>query len=240
MLERPDAQELIDHFKSIPGALSVTEAVALYLIITNNSFPSMQYAIDLGSHAGKSSCIGASALTAAGVQGHFIMVDPLYDADNPEVWKDSVGTSPRNFYCDYPDFLKKTHSNVAKYSDLLIALHGKSSEQFLRDDPSMRLGYVFIDSDDHNISIVKREIDLLNPKMLNGGIIIFHDYGNQFYGPIDQANKLVASGEYELISIDWGKISGIVDVLGGEKGNDSWHLYDTNPRPNYLGAIRKK
>lgn len=230
-------KEFIDHFKRIPGAVSVAEAVGLFLAVKEHISKKTTHAVDLGSHSGKSSSVGSAALTAAGIEGIFYMVDPLYDAFNPEAWKESTQSTPNTYGYDIPSFKKEVLSLVSKFSSMEFELYGISSIQFLKETP-FSFGYAFIDTDDHSDTL-KKELPLLLPKMIPGGIIIFHDYGNQYHVPFEEAKKLVDSGEYFLVPIDWEKINTIAEELGGETGNSSWHCCETS-KINFVGIIKKK
>lgn len=228
-------KDLIDHFKEVPGAISVTEAVALHQVIKNNIIPYFEYGVDLGAHAGKSSCIAANALS--GICSHFYMVDPLYDMDNPAVWRDTQGTSPKNYYFGRGNYNEIVITNVKKFShDIEISLEGIPSTEFLSKCPM--LGYVFVDTDNHNENLASREADLIKPKLIKGGLLVFHDYMNQFSGISYVFDRLNDGKNFEQIKVDWEEIYKMVDELGGEEGNDSWHIYE-GIKPNFIGFLRR-
>ena len=82
---------LLNFFKTIPGAISVTEAIALYKIIqtyliTDNK-PNETF-IDFGSYAGKSSLVAIAALSSINKEGHFFMVEPIYNQHHKTIKED--------------------------------------------------------------------------------------------------------------------------------------------------------
>lgn len=230
-------QEKFRRFKEIQGAISVTEAAHLYLILSEFRVTmSFEYAADLGAHAGKSTSIASYALGNS--CANFFLVDPLYDKDNPDVWKSTTGTSSRNYYFDQNDYNNTILNRAKEFNpNMNFFLEGIPSEEFLNKCPM--LGYCFVDTDDHNATIIGKEIALLKEKMLIGGILAFHDYGNQFVPIYEAANGLVKSGLFEMVKPDMDEVNKLVDLVGGEKGNDSWHIYDSIPRPNFVGCFRR-
>ena len=232
-------KEIIDHFKKLPGAISVYEAVALYMTITNECKIQFTYGADLGSYAGKSSCIGSAALSEINACTHFFLVDPLYgDKDDPYTWRHTRGGNPRSYHFDQPNANEIILADASKFSKLIHSLEGVPSVEFLEKCPP--LGYVFIDTDDHSEVTITGELAFIKNKLLPGGIIGFHDYGNQCTAIILAANKLVSSGEYEQLEIDWLRINQLADELGGEEGNDTWQNYPDIKKINFLGCIRKR
>jgi len=226
---------LINFFKPIQGAISVAEAVAMYYTILNNCKLKFQYAADLGSNFGKSSCIASAALSDAGIEGEFHLVDPIYNQKNPDL-SETIGTHGHNPYYDWPDFCERTLSHVSKFSRMKPILNPVPSVRFLETCPM--LGYVFIDSDDHNDITIQKELSIVDKKLLVGGILGFHDFGNQCVAPKEAAYKLIESGSYELLPIDWDYVLSIADSLGGEEGNQSWHMTHLK-NPIYVGFLRR-
>ena len=232
-------KDLIDHFKKIPGAISVYEAVGLYLTIINECKIKFTYGADLGSYAGKSSCVGSAALSEINACTHFCLVDPLYgDKDNPYTWRHTRGGNPRSWHFDQPNANEIILADASKFSKLTHSLAGVPSVEFLESCPP--LGYIFIDTDDHGPETIAEELAFIKNKLLPGGIIAFHDYGNQYSAPLLAAEKLVASGEYEQLEIDWPRINQLGDEYGGEEGNNSWQVYAEIPKTNFLGCVRRR
>lgn len=210
------SKEFVDIFKSVSGALSVTESIAIMNIA--NMAPEGD-AIELGTHRGK------SALSA------------LYGFSENMI-----------FYLVDPDFLdKQVEANVAATIALMAdAGKGKCGSVLIADVSENVIGryekysYVFVDSGDHGEELVQTELRLLEDRVIPGGILAFHDYGNQFTAVARAYKYLVSTGKYEPIPIDWRAIIEYVRENDLENGNNSWHVYPEHPYPNFVGALKRK
>ena len=103
-----------------------------------------------------------------------------------------------------------------------------------------KYAFVFIDSGTHCDNLAIDESRLLKDKMIPGGIIAYHDFGNQFQKPREAAEYLVSTGEYDWVNIDWNEIFDYVRTNNLEENNNSWHEKGSNEFPCYIGAVRKK
>lgn len=230
-------KEFLELFKKTPGAISVCESIA----ITNIAAQAPKGVnIECGSHAGKS---GMSAAAGLKNGGKFNMIDPVYDLTNLEAWKHTVQEHPDNMgwlYFKEDGFYEKVKENI------LVASHGKIEPVLLGDYSQNVLpkydgyAYVFIDSDNHSHERVYSELEIIKPKMLQGGIIAFHDFGNQYIAPREAHQHLIDTGEFENVHVDWNEIFIYVRENNLEEGNDSWHEKGSNEFPCYVGAVRKK
>lgn len=234
--------ELFEHIKKIPGAVSITEMVALYDTIRKNiqCRDRLTVALDLGSHAGKSSCAGSAALSSLGRYDIFLMIDPVYDLGNDEAWKRTVQGSADKMpwgHVREEGFKKRVLENVQKHSSLLHRMYGTYSLHMLED--AANVSYVFIDSDDHQPELVSQEVAKLEDRVLPGGLIFFHDFNNQYHGPRMAYNWLVQRGKYEPIGIDCPSAIQFVQENNLEDGNDSWHM-PGEKYPCYIGCVRRK
>jgi len=227
---------LINFFKTLPGAISVTEAIALYRTIQtclDTKRKEREHFIDFGSYAGKSSLIAITALSCSYRSGMFIMIEPAYDPIGPYRM-----TGPSFAPDNYLDIIRK---RVCSFSPPLIVpcLCGSTSERAVKEFLlGLEISYAFIDSGEHSEESIAIEVDYLKNTLLPGGLIVFHDFGNQYKAPAEAAAKLVASGKFEAIHIDWEPIFAFVDENELEEGNDSWHWTD-HSHPNFIGAVRK-
>lgn len=221
----------------IPGAISMTEAVALYNAIVAYS-PGIGIAVDLGSNTGKSSLVAARALCHSRFDGRFYMVDLAYDLSNPEWSKTVQGDSAKMPWPQLRDaeYLKSIKERMAEYVD--AELVGQSSIQFI---PRMETfaGYVFIDTDDHQKELVMEEARLLENRTAPGGLIFFHDFKNQYTGPALAHQYLLDTGKFENIEMPWDQAIEYVKKRGLEEGNDSWHMSGSGIEfPNFIGCVR--
>lgn len=230
------SKEFLELFKKTPGAISVSESIAI-MNIANEAIDGAY--IECGSHAGKS---GMSACAGFKNGGEFNMIDPVYDLTNLEAWKHTIQEHPDNMgwlYFKEDGFYDKVKENI------LVASHGKVVPVLLGDYSENviprynGIAYCFVDSDNHSHERVYAELDLIKPRMKVGGIIAFHDFGNQYIAPREAHQSLIDSGDYENINIDWESIFNYVRKNDLEKGNDSWHEKGSNEFPCYVGAVRK-
>jgi hypothetical protein len=229
-------QTNLKSFKETPGAISVCEAIAIFNIALQA--PVGVYC-ECGTHAGKSAQAAAWGLE----RGKFYLIDPCFDLDNREAWSHSVQKTPENMPWSYvakEDFREVVKNKVmaAGNSRLTPVLIGDYSENFLPKHEGY--SYVFIDSDDHCGGMAIREAKLIEDKMVQGGIIAFHDYLNQFSDPAAAYDYLLSTGKYEPIHIDWEGIFNYVRDNNLEAGNNSWHEAGSNEFPRYVGAVKRK
>lgn len=231
-------QVLINRFKPTPGAASVAECIAVYNLALQA--PSKGIRIDVGSHAGKFAMSAAAALST----GDLYLLDPCFDLTNIEAWAHSVQKKPENMpwaYVNEKDFKEKIAENIKIVSAMEVKpiFIGDYSEKVLPQFNNY--SYVFIDSDTHTGGMALREVNILEDKMIQGGIIAFHDYLNQFSDPAEAHSYLISTGKYENVEIDWSSILNYVKENNLDEGNNSWHNYPDLPHsPNFVGAVRRK
>lgn len=202
--------EFVTFFKSVPGALSVTESIAIMNIAANA--PAGIY-LELGTHKGKSA-ISARLYMKAGA---FNLVDPIFE-DKELAAKVSYIVANANeqmVFC--PTLAETSLEAIPKFNDL---------------------SYVFIDSGSHGDGLPMQEVMLLEDRMIKGGIIAFHDFRSQFTEVEQAYNYLLSTGKYEEISINWNEIIDYVRENDLEKGNDTWHHTEME-FPCFVGAVRK-
>ena len=206
------SKEFLELFKVTHGALSVAESIAIMNIA--DLAPSGEY-LELGSHKGKSGMSAAYSLKT----GIFTLVDPIFENEGlaeETIYK--VSLMGGNCAVGY----------IADYSTNIIGWFTKP------------LSYVFIDSGIHD-DLVMEEVKMLEDKMIEGGIIAFHDYLNQFSAVERAFNYLLSTGKFEKIEIDWQHIFDYVVSNNLEEGNESWHQYPELPHPpNFVGALKRK
>lgn len=201
-------------FKNTKGAFSTAEAVALYNIVDSAKDGKF---LELGTHKGKSALAIAWGIRSS-CYSSLDLVEPEFSNTD---WLKEVGKK----VSDSTPYLKI--KLIPNYSLNIIPDYDK-------------LSFVFIDSGAHD-DMVMDEVKALDDKMIDGGIIAFHDFKNQFTAVERAYNYLLSTGRYEEIKIDWDEIFAYVAENNLEEGNDSWHVYPELPHPpNFVGALRKK
>jgi len=233
----PPSQEFIDRFKKCPGAFSVCESIALMNI--TSQVPEGGNFIEAGSNAGKSGMSAAYGLP----KGNFYMIDPIFDLENLEAWEHTIQGHPKNLaweYASQSDFKERVKKRILFASDHKVVpiLLGSYSEKEL--PLHGRYSFVFIDSDNHSPERVFAEINIVAGKMVKGGIIAFHDFGNQYIAPREAHQYLINTGEYEDVPIDWDLIFNYVRENELEEGNNSWHEKGSEEFPKFVGAVKRK
>ena len=209
-------KEFLEIFKKTPGALSVAESICIMNLAA--LAPEGVYA-EIGSHKGKS---GMSARVSL-KPGKFYLVDPIYS---------DVGIRDRAMITVVMSYGMGGNgvevSGVADYSTNVIQKYAPYS-------------YFFWDSGEHAGEVLKKETELLEDAIIPGGILVSHDINNQFLEQKQAMEKLVSTGKYEWIPINWQEIFDYMKENNiTEEDNNSWHTYPDLPHsPNFVGAIRR-
>lgn len=199
-------------FKETPGALSVSEAIAIIQIAA--LAPEGTY-LEVGSHKGKSSAAAAFSLK----KGTFHLVEPEFE---DKWWALGVKALVEGVNKDLSVTL------IADYSTNVMDKLGPYS-------------YFFWDSGIHAGEILQKETELIEDTMIPGGILCSHDVGNQFTQQTEAMNYLASTGKYEWVDIKWQEIFDYVKEHDLEANNNSWHTYPELPHPpNFVAALRRK
>lgn len=209
-IEIPE-HSFIEVFKATNGAFSVCEMIALYNICLQA--PEGEY-LELGSFHGKSTMAASIALK----KGKFHMVDPIFEdpITNKEIGKAVSRVSP------HIDF-----TLIPNYSTVVIPRYNG-------------LSFVFLDSGDHGEDLVNAEVRSLEDRIRSGGILAFHDMGNQFTAVQRGYDYLLSTGKYTPININWDVIFNYVRGNNLEEGNTSWHEKGSEEFPKFVGALKRK
>lgn len=196
-------------FKSTTGAMSAAEGLALHRLAA--SAPA-GLAIESGSYAGKS----AIAITSALERGRELhMIDPDFKRPPSDILDDLRPLSEAAFIF-----------HIAPSVEALPRIAGD-------------FAFVFLDSGDHSYELCRAECDIVAPRIVQGGIIAFHDFRSQFIGVEQCYNELLATGLFEEVVIPWKDIEAEVVAGNLEAENDTYHHTEL-ANPMFLGALRRK
>lgn len=201
-------------FKETNGALSCTEAVAIMNIAAQAPFGFVYPCMELGVYNGKS----AMCAILHWHQKEFILVDPMF---KDEGHKTIVSSN-----------LWDAKSNAG----VILEYDYYSTEAIIKHT---NYSYVFSDAGSHQDGLPMQEVKLLEDRMVQGGIIAFHDWNSQFKEVKEASDYLVSTGKYEYIPINWDEIIAYVNEYNLEEGNNSWHHTELK-NPCFVGAIRRK
>lgn len=237
--------ELIDLFKTTPGAISLHEFFAISWLASQAPIDGVCF--DLGANAGKAAIAEAIGLSRnRGMAGTTLLcVDTVFDLKNDVAWTQNFMQPDRmttgwTWIYD-PDFHEKAKGRIEQASGGAVEaqLIGDSTLFAIPKLGKPGVAWAFCDVDNANKMIVDGTVDALAPKMVSGGIICHHDFGSQFFFPGEAQDRLIETGDFERIEIPWEEIKIAVDSIGGDHGtNDTWHHRET-PRPMFVGAIRR-
>ena len=179
------------HF-NIPTQL--TRAERLLLNKLSLSLPRNCCIVEIGSYVGGSSIILASAATEK--NGMLYCVDTWKNEAMSEGLRDT-----------YNEFTK----NTKPYEKWIVPLRGKSVE--VAKDFDEEIDLLFIDGD-HSYEAVKSDVEAWFPKLKNGAIVVFHDYGwaegvkrvaKEMVKPIQ-----IGKGNNELPNTYWTRIKKMI------------------------------
>ena len=179
------------HF-NIPTQL--TRAERLLLNKLSLSLPRNCCIVEIGSYVGGSSIFLASAAT--GKNGMLYCVDTWKNEAMSEGLRDT-----------YNEFTK----NTKPYEKWIVPLRGKSVE--VAKDFDEEIDLLFIDGD-LSYEAVKSDVEAWFPKLKNGAIVVFHDYGwaegvkrvvKEMVKPIQ-----IGKGNNELPNTYWTRIKKMI------------------------------
>jgi predicted O-methyltransferase YrrM len=208
-------KEFWEVFKNTDGALSCTEAVAIMNLAAQA--PQGIY-VELGSFKGKSALAASQSLK----EGHFYLVEPEFI--NKEWCGDVINKIFRNSVNNI------SPKSVPDYSVNVIGNMYAVKEPY---------SFVFVDSGSHQDGLPMQEVKLLEDKMVEGGIIAFHDWNSQFKEVKEASDYLVSTGKYEYVPVNWDEIIVYVNENNLEEGNKSWHHTELK-NPCFVGAVKRK
>lgn len=201
-------------FKETNGALSCAEAVSIMNLAALAPTGEKGIAIEAGTYHGKSAMAAAYGLKSI---GEFWLVDPIFE---DEVLAEQVSS-------------KVLNAGESVYG---VVCFEKSSVEVI---PSFdKYVWAFVDSGDHQ-SLPMIEVKLFEDRIVQGGIIAFHDWQSQFLEVMYAYNYLLGTGKYEEVHINWQEIVEYINREGIEDGNKTWHHTELQ-NPCFVGALRKK
>lgn len=208
-------------FKETPGALSTAEAMAIMgaaALAPNGLW------LEMGTHKGKSAM---AAICGARFPTSFCLLEPEFinvdwEAETVSRILSAIEIEGKRYVGPhtYPEYSTNFLSNI---------------------DNELKYAYVFVDTGSHGDGLPMREAKLLEDRVMQGGVLVFHDYKNQFVEVEQAYDYLLGTGKYDKIDIDWQSIFDYVKEHNLEEGNNSWHQYPELPHPpNFIGALRRK
>lgn len=112
-------------------------------------------------------------------------LDQTGDGQNPDIW--------------HLINMLTAATHLSGYGGRSVMIRGKS-EDVAHLIPDNHLGLLYIDGD-HSYEGVLKDITNYFPKVVNGGVIAFHDYNNAGYG-VTEAVEHFCNGRYEIFLID--------------------------------------
>lgn len=199
-------------FKETDGALSCTEAIAIMNIAAQCKEGLF---VEYGTFMGKSALSALIGLP----RGLFYLYEP--DFDTGKINKEEV----RETLMPFAKHINHLYL-CSEYSINVITEYNDYS-------------YAFIDSGSHQDGLPMQEVKLLEDRMVEGGIIAFHDWNSQFREVKEASDYLVNTGKYEYIPINWDEIIEYVNDNNLEANNLSWHHRELK-NPCFVGAVKRK
>lgn len=198
-------------FKATNGALSCCESIAILNLASQ--CPEGDF-LELGVAEGK------SAMSAALVMNNstFYLVDPVLSDQNISI-----------------EISSKIFKTAQRKIDVVCT--PEYSTDFIQQS-DRKYSYVLVDSGSHQDGLPMSEVKLLENRILQGGIIAFHDFKSQFIEVEEAFNYLLSTGKYEEVPIPWSDIVDFVKSLDLEKNNLSWHHPEVS-FPCFVGALKK-
>jgi predicted O-methyltransferase YrrM len=180
----------IRKYKTIDGWLSLNEAY--HLFSGARSLPPGSTIVEIGSWKGKSTYCLAKGLS----EGTVYAIDPFNSAGeegSAQVYEQKA---------QHQDLLGvfKDNMSVRGMSEKVVPWKGYSQDFVNKVD---KINFLFIDGD-HSIEGALYDFEHYSPKVVNGGLIAFHDYDARRpnFGPTWVIeNKVKTSGTFEQVGL---------------------------------------
>lgn len=165
----------------IGGWLSIDEGILLYNFAKNNKGGVI---VEIGSWQGKSTCwLGFG--TKAGDKQKIYAIDPHVGSIEHKPIFGDVKTEE----------IFKHNLSVAAIEDVVVPIIKKSEDAAKTFDK--KVGFIFIDGD-HAEDQVQIDFDVWYPKLIEGGVMAFHDSRRDPGGPKHVVEKhLLSSGKFK-------------------------------------------
>jgi hypothetical protein len=206
------SKDFLEIFKQTNGALSVAESIAITNLAAQA--PENGLACEFGVYNGKS----AMSAMAGGKFAEFHLIDTEF---SKSISVNEVGAG-----------IVKAVPNYCRMAFIV----GSSLDYLAGSD--YKFSYVFVDSGDHQ-ELPMKEVLALEDRMVQGGIIGFHDLFAQFIQVNEAYQYLLGTGKYEEVKPNWDEIVSYVNENELEVGNISWHHQELQ-NPCFVGALRRK
>jgi MMP 1-O-methyltransferase len=147
----------------------LTEIEGIFLYEMAKKIAKLNTIVEIGSWKGRSTvCLGRGTQ-----DGHQIKIYAI----DPHIGSSKLQTIFNNSVSTYEEFIKNlNHTGVVQYIKPIQKTSKEASENF--DEP---VGFLFIDGD-HKFKSINLDYKLWWPKVINNGVVAFHDTWN-FLGP---------------------------------------------------------
>jgi len=238
----PD-KSFFEWFKKVPGAIGCGEACAIAWLA--EQAPEGLW-IDIGTNAGRAASSAANGLARRGGSKVLDCIDPVFDLTNAHAISQMHQKTVENIgwsWVKEKNFREEVRNRIKTASDGKICpeFHGLASMDALPmlTGRGHKVGWVFVDADNHQYDLVHAECWLLKDRMASGGIIAFHDFQNQYLDVERVYRELLSTGKFHEIGVPWQEINPWIDENVGEwtEDNVSWHAHD-EPHPHFVGALK--
>jgi predicted O-methyltransferase YrrM len=174
-----DTKKIHEITKNIDGFLSDKEGKTLYDLAKKCSGKGV--IVEIGSWKGKSTVCLAKG-SKAGKKSKIYAIDPHTGSSEHKKWYGKVWT--------FEEF--KKNIKEAKVDDIVVPIVKTSEEAAKTFDKPVEL--IFIDGA-HEYEYVKKDFQLWFPKVIEGGIMAFHDTIS-WEGPNKVVNKYIHKSKY--------------------------------------------
>jgi predicted O-methyltransferase YrrM len=181
ILPAVDAVELVRSMEEVEGWLTAAEATLLARAVAATPLSDGACVVEIGSYHGRSTLVIALAIAASKRPLRLIAIDP------------HVGYA----FSDGSDTYESLMSTLRAHGvEAPVDVVRAQSVDVPLDRP---IGMAFIDGL-HDRAAVSADHAHLAPHVVNGGLVLFHDYVGEFPGVVDVVNDLLTRDSYELVA----------------------------------------
>jgi predicted O-methyltransferase YrrM len=180
VLPSVDTDQLVRSMETVEGWLTAPEATLLARSVAATPIATNAWIVEIGSYHGRSTLVIALAIAASVRPLRLMAIDP------------HAGYAFSDGRDTYESLLSTLRAHQVE--GIVDVVRARSLDVALRRP----VGMVFIDGL-HDYASVSADYAHVAPHVIEGGLIVFHDYRLEFPGVVDVVNELLTEDAHALV-----------------------------------------